>query len=103
MSNNNTAINDKKYVGKSEFAFYLIAIFFYTMITGMVGNYKQAFLVNVLVLPRETIAFYNGFLSVAGFVMSFFTAMYIDGGTSHRKKANSVRQAHLSLSPVLCH
>lgn len=85
MSNNNTAINDKKYVGKSEFAFYLIAIFFYTMITGMVGNYKQAFLVNVLVLPRETIAFYNGFLSVAGFVMSFFTAMYIDGHKPSKK------------------
>ena len=81
MSSTNTiqAQNEQKHVGKSEFVFYLMAIFFYTMITGMVGNYKQAFLVNVLVLEKETIAFYNGFLSIAGFVMSFFTAMYIDG------------------------
>ncbi len=79
MSNTIKTSSEQKYVQKSEFVFYLMAIFFYTMITGMVGNYKQAYLVNVLVLPKETIAFYNGFLSIAGFVMSFFTAMYIDG------------------------
>lgn len=49
------------------------------MMTGMVGGFKNAYLVNVLVLEREVISLYNTILSIAGFVTSFFTAMYIDG------------------------
>lgn len=70
---------DQKYVKRNEFIFYLLAIFFYTMMTGMVGSYKNAYLVNVLVLPRESISIYNTVMNVAGFVTSFFTTMYIDG------------------------
>lgn len=76
---------DQKYVKKSEFVVYLMAIFFYTMITGMVGNYKNAYLVNVLVLDADTLSLYNTILSIAGFVTSFFTAMYIDGHKPSQK------------------
>lgn len=81
MSNTNAiqTQNEQKHVGKSEFVFYLMAVFFYTMMTGMVGGFKNAYLVNVLVLDREVISLYNTILSIAGFVTSFFTAMYIDG------------------------
>jgi hypothetical protein len=58
--------------------FYLAAIFFYTMMTGMVGSYRQAYLVNVLRMGEDQVSFYNGFLSVAGFVMSFVYALIID-------------------------
>ena len=58
--------------------FYLAAIFFYTMMTGIVGSYRQAYLVNVLRMGEDQVSFYNGFLSVAGFVMSFVYALIID-------------------------
>lgn len=75
----------QKYVKKSEFVVYLMAIFFYTMMTGMVGNYKNAYLVNVLVLDADTLSLYNTILSIAGFVTSFFVAMYIDGHKPSKK------------------
>ena len=68
----------QKYVQNKEFVFYLAAIFFYTMMTGIVGSYRQDYLVNILRLTENQVSFYNGFLSVAGFVLSFFYAMIID-------------------------
>ena len=73
------------YVQTKEFVFYLAAIFFYTMMTGIVGSYRQDYLVNVLQLTEDQTSFYNSFLSVAGFVMSFFYAMIID---NHKIKKN---------------
>ena len=73
------------YVQTKEFVFYLAAIFFYTMMTGIVGSYRQDYLVNVLQLTENQTSFYNSFLSVAGFVLSFFYAMIID---NHKIKKN---------------
>lgn len=67
-----------KYVENKEFIFYLAAIFFYTMMTGIVGSYRQDYLVNVIKLTENQTSFYNSFLSVAGFILSFFYAMIID-------------------------
>lgn len=39
---------DKKYLKPSEFIAYLVAVFFYTNMTGMVGSYRNAYLVDVL-------------------------------------------------------
>lgn len=72
------APNEQKHVKTKEFGFYLAAIFFYTMMTGIVGSYRQAYLVNVLALTENQVSFYNGFLSIAGFVMSFVYAIIID-------------------------
>ena len=62
---------EQNYVKSKEMIFYLAAIFFYTMMTGMVGSYRQAYLVNVLRMEDDAVSFYNAFLSVAGFLMSF--------------------------------
>ena len=78
MSNAIKQKNGNGYVATNEFIFYLAAIFFYTMMTGIVGSYRQDYLVNVLRLTEDQTSFYNSFLSVAGFVMSFFYAMVID-------------------------
>ena len=69
---------EQNHIKTKEMAFYLAAIFFYTMMTGMVGSYRQAYLVNVLRLADDQVSFYNGFLSVAGFLMSFVYALIID-------------------------
>jgi len=69
---------EQKHVKNVEFVFYLAAIFFYTMMTGIVGSYRQAYLVNILKLSDDSVSFYNAFLSIAGFVMSFVYAMIID-------------------------
>ena len=70
--------SQKSFVQKKEFIFYLAAIFFYTMMTGIVGSYRNAYLVNIVRLTDDQASFYNAFLSIAGFVMSFFYAMIID-------------------------
>ncbi len=68
----------ENHVKSKEMVFYLAAIFFYTMMTGIVGSYRQDYLVNILHLSDGNVSFYNSFLSVAGFVLNFFYAMIID-------------------------
>ena len=65
-------------VKNKELIFYLAAVFFYTMMTGIVGSYRQAYLVDIVRLTDDQTSFYNAFLSIAGFFMSFFYAMIID-------------------------
>ena len=69
---------EQNHIKTKEMVFYLAAIFFYTMMTGMVGSYRQAYLVNVLRMADNEVSFYNAFLSVAGFLMSFVYALIID-------------------------
>ena len=69
---------EQNHIKSKEMIFYLAAIFFYTMMTGMVGSYRQAYLVNVLRMEDNAVSFYNAFLSVAGFLMSFVYALIID-------------------------
>ncbi len=69
---------EQNHIKNKEMIFYLAAIFFYTMMTGMVGSYRQAYLVNVLRMEDDQVSFYNGFLSIAGFLMSFVYALIID-------------------------
>ncbi len=70
---------DKKYVKPSEFILYLVAVFFYTNMTGMIGSYRNDYLVNVLQIPSTRLSLYNTLISVIPFVLNFFIAMYIDG------------------------
>lgn len=81
MENNlNTLENDKtKYVTKKEFVLYLMGVFFYTTMTGMVGGNRNAYLVNVLRLPEEQTSLFNVLTAVIPFILNFFIVMYIDG------------------------
>ena len=77
---NTVQINtEQKYVKKSEFILYLVAVFFYTNMTGMVGNFRNAYIVNVLRLSDSQASLYNTLLSIIPFILNFFIAMYIDG------------------------
>lgn len=80
MSRNNisNAQSQEKYVGRSEFVLFTVAIFFYTMMTGVVNGNKNDFIVNVLSLPPEFTSIYNGVTSVAGFLLSFLYALILD-------------------------
>ena len=42
MSNTVAKTNEQKHVGKSEFVLYLMGVFFYTTMTGMVGGNRNA-------------------------------------------------------------
>lgn len=70
---------EKKYIKGKEFILYLVSVFFYTMMTGTVGSYRNDYLVNVLSLPDDKVSLYNSLISVIPFVLNFFIAMYIDG------------------------
>lgn len=67
-----------KYVPTSELIFFLMGTFFMTNMQGVLGNYRQAYLVNVLLLENSSVSFINGFCSIANFVLSFFLMMVID-------------------------
>ena len=53
----NSATSETKFLKSKEWILYLAGVFFYTMMTGMVGGNRNAYLVNVLGLPEETNAF----------------------------------------------
>ena len=70
---------NQKFVKKSEFFLYLLGIFFYTNMTGMVGSYRNAYHVNVLHLTEDQASLFNTLTSIICFALNFFIAMYIDG------------------------
>lgn len=65
-------------VKTKEFVFYLMGVFFYTTMTGMVGSYRQAYLIDSLFLSDNVVSQYNAFCSISGFVLSFFYSTIID-------------------------
>lgn len=71
--------SDKKYLKPNEFVLYLVAVFFYTMMTGVVGSYRNDYLVNVLALPENSVSLFNTLIQVIPFILNFFITMYIDG------------------------
>ncbi len=73
------AAGEQKFIKRSEFILYLVAVFFYTNMTGMIGSYRNDYLVNVLKIPSGRLSLYNTLISVIPFVLNFFIAMYIDG------------------------
>ncbi len=79
LSDNILAAKDQKHLGKPEFIMYVVALFFYTMMTGMIGGYRNAYLVNVLRLEASQTSLYNILISVIPFFLNFLIAMYIDG------------------------
>lgn len=70
--------SDKKYLKPKEFILYLVAVFFYTMMTGAVGSYRNDYLVNVLTLPENSVTLFNTLTSIIPFILNFFITMYID-------------------------
>ena len=83
----NTAVNtqNEKNVKMRELILYLAGVFFYTNMTGMVGSYRSAYLVNVLRLEENQTSLFNTLISVLGFVLNFFLVMYIDGRKMGKK------------------
>ena len=74
-----TAPSTQKYVKKPEFIMYVASLFFYTMMTGMIGNYRSIYLSDVLQIHKSYISIFNSVLPIAGFIINFFISMYIDG------------------------
>lgn len=74
-----TASNTQKHVKKPEFIMYVASVFFYTMMTGMIGNYRNNYLSDVLQIHKDYISIFNTVLPIAGFIINFFISMYIDG------------------------
>lgn len=79
MSETAVSQSDKKYLKPKEFVLYLVAVFFYTMMTGAVGSYRNDYLVNVLTLPENSVTLFNTLTSIIPFILNFFITMYIDG------------------------
>ena len=81
---------DQKQIGTGEFIWYMVSVFFYTNMTGMVGQYRNNFLVDVVQINQHQAALFNTLVSVVPWVLNFFIVMYIqmprmDGFTATRQ------------------
>lgn len=72
------AQKEQKYIKGGEYILYLAAVFFYTMMTGVVNSYRNDYLVNVLRLTDGQTSLFNMLTNIIPFVLNFFIAMYID-------------------------
>lgn len=70
---------NEKYVKPGEFIWYLVAVFFYTNMTGFVGQYRNAFLVDIVQITNKQSSLFSIVTSVIPWVLNFFIVMYIDG------------------------
>ena len=77
MSSLATQNQETKHVKTKEFVLYLLGVFFYTCMTGMVGSYRSEYLVNVLQLTDSQVSLFNTLVNVIPFVLSFVISMYI--------------------------
>ncbi|MDR0530441.1 MAG: MFS transporter [Oscillospiraceae bacterium] len=68
----------KKSVPAKEFVLYLGCVFLFTNLQGMVGGFRQKYLVDVLGMAAEHVGLVNFICSITGFVLSFFFAMIVD-------------------------
>ncbi len=71
-------IKNNRQVKTSEFVLYLVAVFFYTTMTGMIAEYRRAYFVDIIMLSTDQMSFFNSFSSIAGFVLSFVCAIILD-------------------------
>ena len=76
---------DKKNVKPAEFIWYLIAVFFYTNMTGFVGQYRNVFLVDVVQISNKQSSLFNVITSIVPYILNFFIVMYIDGRNIGKK------------------
>lgn len=88
---------ETKHVKTKEFVLYLLGVFFYTCMTGMVGSYRSEYLVNVLQLSDNQVSLFNTLVNVIPFVLSFVISMYIDG----RKTGKSGKFRPLAMFVVI--
>lgn len=87
----------KKHVSNQEFVLFLISVFFYTNMTGMVNGYRQAYLVNVLRLDSGSVSLINAICGILGFALSFFYAIIMD----NRKKSKLGKFRPLGLASAV--
>lgn len=71
-------IANQKYVPMKEMILFFVGTFLLTNLQGVVNTYRQAYLLDVLVLDPELVGKINGFCTIAAHVLSFFITLYID-------------------------
>lgn len=71
-------LSDGKNIKLKEYIAYIMAVFFYTNMTGMINEYRRAYFVDGLELTNGQLSFFNVFTGIAGFVLSFVYAMILD-------------------------
>ncbi|MDR1734345.1 MAG: MFS transporter [Oscillospiraceae bacterium] len=67
-----------KFVSGAELAAFLSMVFLLSDLQGMAGNYRRNYLVDVLLLDAGSVALINTICTIASFVISFFSVMYVD-------------------------
>lgn len=92
-----TKSNPVNYLKKKEWIFYLLAVFFFTNMTGIINSYRRAYLVDVLMLPNDQLALFNTITQIAGYVLSFVYALILD----NKKIKNNQKFKPLGLAAAI--
>ncbi len=71
-------LKNNRQVKTAEFIAYIVAVFFYTTMTGMINEYRRAYFVDIIMLSTDQMSFFNTFSSIAGFLLSFVCAIILD-------------------------
>lgn len=71
-------LKDGKNIKLKEYIVYIMAVFFYTNMTGMINEYRRAYFVDGLKLSTGQLSFFNVFTGIASFALSFVYAMILD-------------------------
>lgn len=86
-----------KHVGNAELIVFIFAVFFYTMMTGMINGYRSDYMVNILSMPEKHVATFNGVTGIAGYVLSFIYALILD----NKKIKNNEKFKPLGLAAAI--
>lgn len=81
----NIVLPKEKQVKNKELIIFLCSAFFYTMITGMVGSYRQEYLTTFVgagLLTEDHVSLINSIVSIVGYFVSFGMALVIDRSRS---------------------
>lgn len=76
---------NSKHIGTAEFVGYLVAIFFYTNMTGMMGSFRSDYLINILGLKASVVGNIDSITTVISFIFSALIAMHIDSRSTGEK------------------
>ncbi len=86
-----------KHVGNAELIVFIFAVFFYTMMTGMINGYRSDYMVNILSMPEGHVATFNAVTGIAGYVLSFIYALILD----NKKIKNNEKFKPLGLAAAI--
>lgn len=76
--NNQSVIENKKYISKYEFVSYIVGASMFALFMGVINSYRADYLNNILMLSEKNQKIINIVTVVVGYILGFFVTYFID-------------------------